>query len=30
MILEQAFLLEAASAHWDNATRLAGELVKPI
>jgi tetratricopeptide (TPR) repeat protein len=28
MILEQAFLLEAASAHWDNAVRLAKELVK--
>jgi tetratricopeptide (TPR) repeat protein len=28
MILEQAFLLEAASAHWDSAVRLAKELVK--
>jgi tetratricopeptide (TPR) repeat protein len=28
MILEQAFLLEAASAHWDNAIRLAKDLVK--
>ena len=28
MILEQAFLLEAASAHWDNAITLAKELVR--
>lgn len=28
MILEQAFLLEAASAHWDEAVRLAKDLVK--
>ena len=28
MILEQAFLLEAASAHWDNAIKLAKALVE--
>ena len=28
IILEQAFLLEAASAHWDRAVELAKELVK--
>jgi len=28
IILEQTFLLEAASAHWDRAIRLANELVK--
>ena len=28
IILEQAFLLEAASAHWDRAIQLAKELVK--
>jgi tetratricopeptide (TPR) repeat protein len=28
IILEQAFLLEAASAHWDNAVKLATDLVK--
>jgi len=28
MILEQAFLLEAASADWDNAVKLAKDLVK--
>ncbi|MGE3529980.1 MAG: tetratricopeptide repeat protein, partial [Methyloceanibacter sp.] len=28
MILEQAFLLEAASADWDNAIKLAKEIVK--
>jgi len=28
IILEQAFLLEAASAHWDRALELAKELVK--
>ncbi len=28
LILEQAFLLEAASAHWDRAIQLANDLVK--
>ena len=28
MILEQAFLLDAASAHWDSAVKLAKDLVK--
>lgn len=28
IILEQTFLLEAASAHWDRATELAKELIK--
>ena len=28
IILEQAFLLEAASAHWDSAVKLAKDLVK--
>ncbi|HXG79094.1 MAG TPA: tetratricopeptide repeat protein [Methyloceanibacter sp.] len=28
IILEQAFLLEAAAAHWDNALKLAKELIK--
>ena len=28
LILEQAFLLETASAHWDRAIKLARELVK--
>jgi len=28
IILEQAFLLEAAAAHWDNALKLAKDLVK--